>query len=381
MQGPTTKDAGLEQWQLTDDVIGLRLWATDRNRLMPVPMEDLLAPPEELVIGAGEASWLRLEDPQGRVSRRHATLSFRDGKWLLRDTGSTNGLVVNGVKCVEVVLEAGMEIWLGGVTLVAESKRSVAVRGFLARLLGWGEGSMQAIDLALRSIRVAAIRCAPLVLCGEDELVLVARALHRRVLGAERPFIVCDPRRKRTDPNVRSPENYQSGMEGLRAAKHGTLCIWNRPLPSDFAEMQSALGNPDTRVQLVVCVTEPCDAEAFSAFVINVPALSGRASDLPRIVEEYAHDITYELEEPRNSFGRSDQEWAIERASSSLPEIEKAILRVLVLRQFDGNRTLAAAKLGMDPWSLNKWAKRRDAPVPAEKGSKRSSKSQGPRVK
>jgi pSer/pThr/pTyr-binding forkhead associated (FHA) protein len=375
MQGPTTKDAWLEQWQLNDDVIGLRQWATDRNQLLPVaPIEDLLAPPEELVIGAGEASWLRLEDPQGRVSRRHATLSYGGGKWLLRDTGSTNGLVANGERCSEVTLESGMEIWLGGVTLIAESKRSIAVRAFLARLLGWGAGSMQAIDLALRSIRVAAKRCAPLVLCGEDELVLVARALHLRVLGAKRPFIVCDPRRKRTDPNVRSPENYQSGMEGLHAAKHGTLCIWNRPLPSDFADMKAALGNPDTRVQLVVCVTKPSDAEAFSAFVINVPALSGRASDLPRIVEEYADDITFELELPRNSFGRSDQEWVIEQASNSLPEIEKAILRTLVLRQENGNRTVAAAKLGMKPWSLNKWARRRNAPVPDEEDSEKGSR-------
>lgn len=35
------------------------------------------------------------DDPEAKVSRRHARISFRDGKYFLEDLGSTNGTFVN----------------------------------------------------------------------------------------------------------------------------------------------------------------------------------------------------------------------------------------------------------------------------------------------
>lgn len=363
MQGRTKTDASATRWQLNDDVILLRHWATERCHVMPRGSE-------ELVIGSDESCWLRLEDE--RVSRKHATLRWTDGTWVLRDAGSRNGVLADGVKCREMVLEPGMEVRLGGVTLVAESGQSMALRAFLARLLGWASDCGRAVDLAVRSIRIATRRHAALVLCGEDDLVLLARALHLRVFGAVRPFIVCDPRRKRTGENVRAAANYQSGMEALRAAKHGSLCIWNRKLPSDFDEMKLTLADPDTRVQLVVCVTKPRDAEAFGAIPIAIPSLRERPHDLPRIVDEYAHEVTASLGVPRKSFSRSDQDWVVEHSSSSLPEIEKMILRLLRIREVGGDLTRAASLLGMDRWSLDKWVQRNKPPVPVEKSKKKS---------
>lgn len=365
MQGKTKTDASVGQWLLNDDVVLLRWWASDRSQVMP-------GGPAELVLGADESCWLRLEDERGRASRRHATLQSVDAKWLLRDAGSRNGMLVDNVKCSEVALEPGMEIWLGGVTLVAESARSMDLRAFLKRVLGWTDDCMRAVDLASRSIRIATRRHAALVLCGEDDLVLLARALHRRVLGIDRPFVVCDPRRKRAGENVRAAENYQSGMEAMRAAKHGSLCLWSKKLPSDFDEMKVALADPDARVQLVVCVTDTRDAEAFGAIPIAVPSLRERARDLPRIVDEYARDLTAELGVPRKSFSRSDQAWVVEHGSSSLPEIEKVIGRILRVREAGGDLTRAAGLLGMDRWSLDKWVKRHNPPVPIEKSPKKT---------
>lgn len=34
--------------------------------------------------------------PDGNVSQRHARISHRDGKFIVADTGSTNGVYVNG---------------------------------------------------------------------------------------------------------------------------------------------------------------------------------------------------------------------------------------------------------------------------------------------
>jgi len=38
---------------------------------------------------------LDAEDPEAKVSRRHARITFRDGKYFLEDLGSTNGTFVN----------------------------------------------------------------------------------------------------------------------------------------------------------------------------------------------------------------------------------------------------------------------------------------------
>lgn len=49
-----------------------------------------------------------------RVSRHHAELVQRGGRWVLRDTGSTNGTAVNGKLVKEAVLKPGDTLSLGG---------------------------------------------------------------------------------------------------------------------------------------------------------------------------------------------------------------------------------------------------------------------------
>ncbi len=47
------------------------------------------------------------------VSRKHARLFFRDGNWVIRDLGSTNGTSVNGVPIGRSRLQPGDEVVLG----------------------------------------------------------------------------------------------------------------------------------------------------------------------------------------------------------------------------------------------------------------------------
>ena len=357
-QGPTNTDAGADRWHINDEVIRLREWATNRCHVLPTTQGS------EWVIGSGSGCWLRLEDPRGRISRRHASLSRREGKWVLQDVGSKNGIVVDGTKRPEVVLEPGLEIWLGGVVMVAESGRLVALRSFLERLLGWSSDQTRSVDLALHTVRNAATRQTALVLCGEGDMVAIARALHSHLLGAERPFIVCDPRRRQTDENVRAAENYRSGTEALQAARSGSLCVWNHRLPPDFQSLADALKDPDTHVQLFVCAKEAAEAETFGASPIAIPPVRSRPTELPRIVEEYAYDAADVLGVPRTHFLVEDRDWVITHASESLPDVEKATLRLLAIREARGNMNRAAAQLGMGRWSLSKWAGRRKLPMP-----------------
>src|SRR5262245_45136153 len=167
----TTTDPLQEEWAVIDDVIRLRAWGTDR--VYPL-YPDQPGP----LIGAAPSCAIQIQDKTRRTSRKHAQLQRVQGRWVVIDR-SKNGLYRDGAKLDRFILTPGVEIGLGGgATLVAESCGLMALRGALARMLGWNPASAEAIDLALRAIRFAAQRRASLVLCGAD-LVPLAEELHR----------------------------------------------------------------------------------------------------------------------------------------------------------------------------------------------------------
>jgi hypothetical protein len=354
--GSTTTDVAASEWTIDDQVMRLREWGTDTIRVLPTP------PVDDWTVGAAASCALRLDDPSGRVSRVHASLIHDQTRWLLRDLGSKNGVRLDGARRSEIVLEPGIEIGIGGLTLIAESGRSVALRAYLSRLLGWRSDRTEVVDHALRAIRMAATRRTALVLRGDGDLVPTARSLHRHALGDERPFIVCDPRRRPTKATVRSAENHESGLEAFAAAQSGTLCVRSRRLPRDFAKVVAALRDPDARVQLVVCAGPAEDAKSYLAVPITIPPLAGREAELDRIIAEYAEDAAIELGAPRTPFPGVDRDWVREHAGATLPDIEKATLRLVALRQ-SRNLSNAAGRLGMAPVSLSRWIGRRRMPM------------------
>jgi len=66
---------------------------------------------ERFVIGRGHDCDLVLDDPN--VSRRHAQLKQREGRWEIEDLGSTNGIKLNGRRSQGGRLSPGDEITLG----------------------------------------------------------------------------------------------------------------------------------------------------------------------------------------------------------------------------------------------------------------------------
>jgi len=71
-----------------------------------------------LVIGRSRDCDITLEDPN--ASRRHAELRDEDGRWVITDLGSTNGVKVNGRRVEEAVLRPGDELTLGLAKLTFE---------------------------------------------------------------------------------------------------------------------------------------------------------------------------------------------------------------------------------------------------------------------
>jgi hypothetical protein len=122
VDGALTAPSHAELRELTADIEappvepGLRdrLRAAWQRRHAPRPIR--LPPPGDveaatLVLGRSRRCTVVLVD--ATVSRRHAELVLRDGRWLLHDLGSANGTWVNGRRVVEAEVRPGDDIVLG----------------------------------------------------------------------------------------------------------------------------------------------------------------------------------------------------------------------------------------------------------------------------
>jgi hypothetical protein len=234
------------------------------------------------------------------------------------------------------------------------------LRAFIERLLGWS--NERTVELAARSLALALGHRATLVLCGEGDLVPIARTLHRRTLGTDRPFVACDPRRGTRAESVRSPMSYGSGVAAFEAAIGGSLCLLMHRLPEDFPALVARLRGADD-VLCVLCIGQL--AKPHPAFILPaplaVPPLTRRSAELDRIIAEYAGDAIAELGAPAGSFTDDDHVWVREHAARSLAEIEAATLRLVALYT-SRNLAHAATRLGMTPVSLRRWLGRRELP-------------------
>jgi serine/threonine-protein kinase len=108
----------------------------DRGKRFPLSQE----------VWIGRSSDCRICVPDGRLSRRHARIFRRDGRFWLEDAESLNGTWLNGRRVQSAALDHGDRIWAGGVFF-----RFVGVRQevLLGRKLGGylvegvlGEGGM-----------------------------------------------------------------------------------------------------------------------------------------------------------------------------------------------------------------------------------------------
>lgn len=351
--GTTSTDAGASEWLITDEPTHLRLWGS--RTTYPLPVVNGESSVAERAIGASEGCWLQLQDATGRVSRRHASLTYnRESKrWTLSDLGSKNGVTQDGSRQPSFVLGPGVEIGIGGFAFVVESRLLGELRELLARFIGWADE--RALDLALRAVRWAATHREPLQLCGDDDLPAIARLLHRKALGDTRPFVVCArPRIRadvRTSQTTRELADYHSGMPALAAAYGGTLCISHRR-PHDFAAVVDTCHNAPSRVQLIVCMRTPEPSSRRTTLPIIVPTLAERSAELLRIIDAYMVDVS-------GALTTADREWIRAHESKTLAKIQEASRRLVAIRSNSNNLTRAAAQLDMSHSALSEWVARR----------------------
>lgn len=332
-------------------VIGLRLWASDTRYVLAAPA------PTPLVIGSSRSCAIRLT--AGDVAPEHAQLTFDGEHWWLRNLVESNPVRHDGVPSAGFALVAGAELGIGGSTLVVESDHTTRLRSFCQRLMGWHLRRMRAVDHAVRAIRLAQAHRNALLLCGEGDLVPLARALHQLTLGSAAPFIVCDRRRHDTMASVRAPANVRRGLEAYHWATGGTLCLRQSRLPADIDDVNRRAYEPESEVQVIVCSgAKHRVSPSGGSPVLELPPLRLREEELPRIVQEYADDAITTLGATADCFNDDDRDWVMEQRAESLPEIEKATLRAVALRKTN-SQAQAADLLGMARVSLERWLARR----------------------
>lgn len=309
---------------------------------------------ERWTVGSDPECSLALQDPSGRVSRKHAEL-VRDGDaWSVRDLGSTNGIRHNGDTRRAFQLAPGDEIEFGGVALIAESVETLALHELLRRFIGWSPAALPDVDRAMRGVRDFAHMRSALSLCGEGSLLGVARRIHDMVLGG-RAFATL--------------EKDERGRDALSRASNGTLVIRCDALPTDLQLMIAGLRVPDTRVRLIVCGS---NAESFTyvgsllpqVATLWIPPLAGRGAELGRLIEAYGDDAAASLGAPSHGFRPQDADWL--RASAvdelhTLAEIGELTHRLVALRNW--GVAGGAARLGITHGALSRWAKRRKLPT------------------
>lgn len=346
---------------LRDKVIGLREWGGRR-------VFSLRAPQHPQDTATADTAALQLS--RGSVTTAQIEILFENQSWRIRDWRGLWNLKQDGRPTREVSLLPGTEVTIAGRTFIAESPRSIALRNFCSRLLGWSDDRIAVVDHALRTIRQAAAGRAPLTLTGTGDLVPIAHAIHRYSLGDSAPFVVSDPRRKTTVATVRSPANCASSVEGLRKADGGTLCVRARRLPRDFGEVLMAFRQPEYSARLTICSLKTLLPNASQ---IDIPSLESRRAELPRIVSEYVEDAAHVLQAADDCLAPQDIAWILDHAAfggeHTISGIEKAALRAVALK-ITKDLTGAAKLLGMARVSLERWIKRRgDDPMQSTGGA------------
>jgi hypothetical protein len=102
--------------ELTADLPHLR-WRDRLRALLPGPASPRLIDPALLQaaqLTLGRAPECELVFYDDTVSRRHARLELREGRWFLVDLDSSNGTLVNGRRVHDAEVQLGDRIRLGG---------------------------------------------------------------------------------------------------------------------------------------------------------------------------------------------------------------------------------------------------------------------------
>jgi hypothetical protein len=244
----------------------------------------------------------------------------------------------------------------------AEAAERMAVRDrelrvFCRRLLGSPGARSAQVDDVVDGLLDAVARGVPIALLGTSDLVPVTYVLHRRILGVDRPFVVCDPRRREVEGSVRAPPNRRTVALALEAAIDGSLCLRSRRLPADFDLLCELVRDAAPLPTIFLCLHKGDRVRDLLCRPLEIPPLATRAAESHRLFQDALDEAATALATPRIRISRQARQ-DILADIASFAELEKTTLRIVALASTP-NPSQAAARLGMTHVSLTRWLHRR----------------------
>ncbi|MET0594095.1 MAG: sigma 54-interacting transcriptional regulator [Polyangiaceae bacterium] len=293
------------------------------------PAVRVLKEGEGLVIGSGPGAHWRVIDRA--VSATHCALAVEDGRLVVRDMGSRNGVFVGGARVEQAELGPGASFVIGRIVLTCRpgSARSTGEDLVAAPLPGFVGGSLAVRRVTHEARRVANVK-GPVLLRGETGTGkdVLARALH--AVGPRRggPFVplnVATLPRELADAELFGHERgaytgAHGAREGAFAQAHGGTLFLDEiaELAPDLqVKLLRVLEDGEVRpiggrtrrkvdVRIVSATWAPLHQrvaegrfrqdlyQRLAVFVIDVPPLRERRSDLPTLVEHFLRELSEE---------------------------------------------------------------------------------------
>ncbi len=295
-----------------------------------VPSVRTIAEGETVVVGTAGDADIRVFDRA--VSAHHCALAVRGGELTVRDLGSKNGILVGGASVESARLGAGSTFVLGrvvascvdGSRLVGSSDRPVApLPGVI--------GSSLAMQRVVREVRRVADLKGPVLLRGEtgSGKDVIARAMHGLGIRRSRPFVPLNvgtlPRELADAELFGHERGAYTGAHGSRdgafvQAHGGTLFLDEiAELALDLqVKLLRVLEDGEVRpiggrarrtvdVRIVSATWAPLHRrvaegsfrqdlfQRLAVFVIDVPALRDRRTDIPLLAAKFLDEIAPEV--------------------------------------------------------------------------------------
>jgi two-component system response regulator HydG len=149
--------------------------------------------PPRVLVGKSPACDLKLDDLL--VSRRHAALDIGESTLRLRDLGSTNGTLVDGLRVVEVILRGGETLKVGATSIRVEAG-SAAATALPGATEGFGRVLGRSPEMRRLYSVIARLAASEVAIVIEGETgtgkELLAESIHEESARAKGPFVVFD---------------------------------------------------------------------------------------------------------------------------------------------------------------------------------------------
>jgi two-component system, NtrC family, response regulator GlrR len=148
---------------------------------------------ERSVVGTHESADFRLKD--ATVSRFHCEIDLKDGRPVMRDLGSLNGTLLDGVSVLAAHLSPGARLALGRTEMAFETRSDRAKLPISqAERFGGMVGRSAAMRRVFKLLEQAAANDATILLEGETGTgkEVAAESIHEESARKKGPFVVVD---------------------------------------------------------------------------------------------------------------------------------------------------------------------------------------------